>query len=184
MLILKAEFSLSITQKLWLTAVRLAVMGPNKVYPFVFFLCVPMSTKNSDSVSWTGLTATNFPITPSSKSCHTQGLCHPEMSYLQPPISAGWQEHHKALFLQMCSWAEGLWLCCFSSSLQMFSSTTLCFLAVGEDYWFSCTLVVSQLWEVLPLVPLLFVTSLLKPYVFHFWLLLILASWVKLLESS
>lgn len=66
----------------------------------------------------------------------------------------------------------------------MFSSAALGFLAVGEDHWFSCTLLVSQLWEVPPLVPLLFVTPILKPYVFPSWLLLILASWVKLPESS
>ena len=38
----------------------------------------------------------------------------------------------------------------------MFSSATLGFLAVSEDHWFSCTLVVSQLWEVPRLVPLIY----------------------------
>lgn len=143
-----------------------------------------MSTKNSDPVSWTGLTAPNFPISPSSKFCPTQGLLHPEMSSLQLPTAAGWQGVHRALFLQMCSWVKGLQLCCFNSSLQLFFCAALGFLAVGEDHWFSSTLVVSQLWEVPPLVPLLFIASILKPYVFPSWLLLILASWVKLLESS
>lgn len=180
---LKVEFSVSIKQKLWLTAVSLAVVGPKKS-THLFFFCVLMSTKKSDTVSWTGLTVPNFPITPSSKFCPTQGLLHPEMSYLQPPIAEGWQGDHRALFLQMCSWVKGLWLCCFSSSVWMFSSAGLGFLAVGEVHWFSSTLVVSQLWEALPLVPLLFIASILKPYVFPSWLLLILAFWVKLLESS
>lgn len=161
-------------------AVSLAVMGPKSIHLFSF--CVLMFTKYSDPVSWTGLKVHNSPP-------HSlfQVLAHPgspEMSYLQPSIAAGWQGDHRALFLQMCSWVKGLWFCCFRSPVQMFSSGALGFLAVGEDHWFSCTLVVSQLCEVPPLVPLLFIASMLKPYMFPSWLLLILASWVKLLESS
>ena len=101
------------------------------------------------------------------------------LSYLQLPIAAGWQGDHWALFSQMCSWVKGLWLCCFSGSVQIFPSVALGFPAVGEDHWSSCTLAVSQLWEVPPVVPLLFIASILKPYVFASWLLLILALWVN-----